>query len=72
MPYRMKTTTLSLPYRLGNVSCFLMETGAGFALIDPEGSQRRADLVGELERTYCPVIAPWRGLCERPLRGEQR
>jgi hypothetical protein len=58
MPYRMKPIIVSLPYPLGRVNCYLMETGAGFVLIDTAGSQRRADLVRELERTHCPAIAP--------------
>jgi hypothetical protein len=65
----MKTTTLSLPCRLVSVYCHLVETGASSALIDTGASQRRADLVRELEHTYCPVIAPQRGLRVRSMRG---
>jgi glyoxylase-like metal-dependent hydrolase (beta-lactamase superfamily II) len=53
MPHRIKTITLSLPYRLGSVNCYLVETDAGFVLIDTGGSNSRADLVGELESAGC-------------------
>lgn len=53
MPHRIRTISLSLPYRLGSVNCYLVDTDAGFVLIDTGGSNRRADLVGELESAGC-------------------
>ena len=53
MPHRIKTISLSLPYRLGSVNCYLIETDDGFVLIDTGGSNRRGDLVGELEGAGC-------------------
>jgi len=53
MPHRIKTISLSLPYRLGSVNCYLVETDAGFVLIDTGGSSSRADLVRELESAGC-------------------
>ena len=53
MPHRIKTISLSLPYRLGSVNCYLIETDAGFVLIDTGGSNSRADLVRELEGAGC-------------------
>jgi hypothetical protein len=57
MPARMKTLTESLFCRLGSVNRYLTETDAGFVLIETGGSSGRADLIRELERTYCPAIA---------------
>jgi hydroxyacylglutathione hydrolase len=53
MPHRIRTITLSLPYRLGSVDCYLVETDAGFVLIDTGGSNKRVDLVNELESAGC-------------------
>ena len=53
MPHRIRTITLSLPYRLGSVNCYLVETDAGFVLIDTGGSNKRVDLVSELESAGC-------------------
>ena len=53
MPHRIKTISSSLPYRLGSVNCYLIETDAGFVLIDTGGSNKRADLVRELEGAGC-------------------
>jgi hydroxyacylglutathione hydrolase len=53
MPHRIKTITLSLPYRLGSVNCYLVETDAGFVLMDTGGSNKRVDLVNELESAGC-------------------
>jgi len=44
----IKTITLPLPYRLGNVNCYLIETGTGYVLIDTGGSNKRAELENEL------------------------
>ena len=53
MAHRIKTISLSLPYRLGSVKCYLVETDAAFVLIDTGGSNQRADLLGELEVSGC-------------------
>lgn len=43
------TISLSLPYKLGNVNCYLIETDTGYILIDTEGSNKRTELEKELE-----------------------
>jgi hydroxyacylglutathione hydrolase len=53
MPHQVKTITLSLPYRLGSVNCYLVDTDAGFVLIDTGSSNKRAELVEELESAGC-------------------
>lgn len=53
MPHRIRTISLSLPYRLGSVNCYLVDTDAGFVLIDTGGSNRRGDLEKELESAGC-------------------
>jgi glyoxylase-like metal-dependent hydrolase (beta-lactamase superfamily II) len=53
MPPEIRTISLSLPYRLGSVNCYLKETDTGFVLIDTGGSNRRADLEKELESAGC-------------------
>jgi hydroxyacylglutathione hydrolase len=53
MQHKIKTMILPLPYRLGSVNCYLIETGAGYLLIDTGGSNSRKQLVGELERAGC-------------------
>jgi len=40
----IKVITLLLPYRLGSVNCYLVETDTGFVLIDTGGSNKRAEL----------------------------
>jgi hydroxyacylglutathione hydrolase len=49
----IKTIRLSLPYRLGSVNCYLVETDTGFALIDTGGSNKRAELLKELASAGC-------------------
>ncbi len=53
MPQEIKTISLSLPYRLGSMNCYLVATGAGYVLIDTGCSNRRAELVEELESAGC-------------------
>ena len=45
--------TLSLPCKLGSVNCYLIETEAGYVLIDTGCSSRRANLERELESAGC-------------------
>ena len=50
MQQEIKTITLPLPYRLGSVNCYLVETGTGYILIDTGGSNKRSELERELAR----------------------
>jgi len=49
----IKIITLSLPYRLGTVNCYLVETGTGFVLIDTGASNKRAELENYLTSAGC-------------------
>jgi hydroxyacylglutathione hydrolase len=53
MQQAIKTITLSLPYGLGSVNCYLLEIACGFVLIDTGGSNQRARLEEELESWGC-------------------
>jgi len=53
MQQRINVISLSLPYRLGSVNCYLVDTGGGYVLIDTGGSNSRADLERELEGAGC-------------------
>ena len=53
MRQQIRTISLSLPYRLGSVNCYLIETGTGFVLIDTGGSNKRSGLEKELESAGC-------------------
>ena len=53
MPQRIKTITLPLPFRLGDVNCYLIETDAGFVLIDTGASNKRVELENELANAGC-------------------
>jgi len=53
MPTKIKTISLSLPYRLGSVNCYLVETDIGYILIDTGCSNRRTNLEKELESAGC-------------------
>jgi glyoxylase-like metal-dependent hydrolase (beta-lactamase superfamily II) len=50
---QIRTITLPLPYRLGSVNCYLVETGTGFVLIDTGSSNARAGLETELTSAGC-------------------
>ncbi len=45
--------SLPLPYTLGTVNCYLVETGTGFILIDTGASNKRAELEKELAGVGC-------------------
>jgi len=45
--------SLKLPFRLGSVNCYVVETGSGFVLIDTGASNRRKDVEKELEGVGC-------------------
>lgn len=47
------TITLSLPYRLGTVNCYLVRTGSGYVLIDTGSANRRSDLHQRIESAGC-------------------
>jgi glyoxylase-like metal-dependent hydrolase (beta-lactamase superfamily II) len=53
MLQEIKTISLSLPYRLGSVNCYLIETDTGYNLIDTGCSNKRTDLEKELENAGC-------------------
>jgi len=50
---RTTTIGLPLPYGLGSVNCYLIETDAGFILIDTGCSNKRAELEKRLESAGC-------------------
>jgi hydroxyacylglutathione hydrolase len=45
--------SLDLPFRMGSVNCYLVNTGGGFVLVDTGGSNQRAVLEKELESAGC-------------------
>ncbi|MFC1875002.1 MBL fold metallo-hydrolase [Chloroflexota bacterium] len=54
MSSKCKTITLPLPFRLGSVNCYLLETNdGGYILIDNGGSNKREELEETLEREGC-------------------
>lgn len=53
MSTKLKTITLPLPYKLGTVNCYLIETDTGYILIDTGCSNKRTGLEKELERAGC-------------------
>ena len=53
MPQEIKTIRLLLPYHLGSVNCYLIETDTGYILIDTGGSSKRTDLEKELASAGC-------------------
>jgi len=53
MPQQLRTINLALPYKLGSVNCYLVETEASYVLIDTGCSKNRTDLERELESAGC-------------------
>jgi len=53
MQQEIKTITLPLPYKLGSVNCYLVESDTGYILIDTGGSNKRSELQRELESAGC-------------------
>ncbi len=49
----IKTITLTLPYGLGRVNCYLVKTEAGYILIDTGSSNQRAAIEQELQSAGC-------------------
>jgi glyoxylase-like metal-dependent hydrolase (beta-lactamase superfamily II) len=53
MRKEIKVISLSLPFHLGRVNCYLIETDAGHVLIDTGGSNSREELGWELASAGC-------------------
>lgn len=53
MQQEIKTITLSLPYKLGNVNCYLVATESSYILIDTGSSNQRSELESALESAGC-------------------
>jgi len=53
MSTEIKTISLSLPYKLGSVNCYLIETDTCCILTDTGCSNKRTDLEKELESAGC-------------------
>lgn len=53
MGYTIHTICLAMPYKLGSVSCYLVELEKGYVLIDTSSSNQRARLLDELENAGC-------------------
>jgi glyoxylase-like metal-dependent hydrolase (beta-lactamase superfamily II) len=49
----IRTITLSLPYKLGAVNCYLIATDTGFVLIDTGAANKRTELENELTIVGC-------------------
>jgi len=53
MAPKITTIRLFLPYKLGSVNCYLIDTSTGYVLIDTGGSNKRTDLEKELKHAGC-------------------
>ncbi|MCU0520731.1 MAG: MBL fold metallo-hydrolase [Anaerolineae bacterium] len=53
MEYEIVSITLTMPFRMGSVNCYLIRGDDGFVLIDTGVSHRRRDLVQALRRAGC-------------------
>ena len=53
MSKETKTISLPMPLGMGSVNCYLVETGAGYFLIDTGSSKNRQELVQQLESLGC-------------------
>jgi glyoxylase-like metal-dependent hydrolase (beta-lactamase superfamily II) len=51
--HEIHTITLPMPFRLGTVNCYLVETATGFVLIDTGTSNKRAELENALTSAGC-------------------
>ena len=49
----IKIITLSMPYKLGTVNCYLVETDTGFILVDTGSSNQRTELESVLTSAGC-------------------
>jgi glyoxylase-like metal-dependent hydrolase (beta-lactamase superfamily II) len=50
---QIRAISLTLPFRMGSVNCYIVETDSGFVLIDTGASNRRRQLEKELENAGC-------------------
>jgi hydroxyacylglutathione hydrolase len=50
---KVRSMSLRLPFRLGSVNCYVVETGSGFVLIDTGASNRRREVERELGSAGC-------------------
>ena len=53
MQKQSRILSLTLPFRMGKVNCYLIETSKGYILIDTGGSNNRKELVRELDNAGC-------------------
>jgi hydroxyacylglutathione hydrolase len=53
MPAEINTISLSLPYKLGKVNCYLIKTDAGFILVDTGSSNKGNYLENALKSAGC-------------------
>jgi hydroxyacylglutathione hydrolase len=53
MPQEITAIPLALPFRMGTVNCYLVDTGAGYLLIDTGSSHARAGLEHALAGAGC-------------------
>ena len=53
MPPEINTIRLLMPFKMGSVNCYLIDTGAGYILIDTGCSNGRTELEKELEGAGC-------------------
>ncbi len=53
MPQEIKQIRLQLPYKLGTVNCYLIQTDTGYVLIDTGSSNQRTALDTELAGAGC-------------------
>jgi glyoxylase-like metal-dependent hydrolase (beta-lactamase superfamily II) len=49
----IKPITLPMPYRMGSVNCYLLQSGSGYLLVDTGSPHNRQAITLELERAGC-------------------
>ena len=53
MKRQIRAISLALPFRMGSVNCYVVDTGSGFFLIDTGASNRRREVERQLEDAGC-------------------
>ena len=53
MTAMIQTISLSMPFGMGKVNCYLLDAGSGFVLVDTGSKSNRKELAGDLERAGC-------------------
>jgi glyoxylase-like metal-dependent hydrolase (beta-lactamase superfamily II) len=53
MKRQIRAISLALPFRMGSVNCYIVDTGSGFFLIDTGASNRRREVERQLEDAGC-------------------